>query len=176
MRLSCSWHGSCIRLPTAPLQKIPKPHRASDACARHSSASLSLRELHAGVQGQAWATYVPAEGPPADGSKPRGATVFARDFQTVVIYDSKGQFVGVRRPGSGLPIEVLPMSRTSLRKRENMHIASTHDCCTCGGVVHHHMAARTTASVTCSISGPLEATLLLNLLCSLLVLQALLKQ
>jgi cytochrome c biogenesis protein len=35
----------------------------------------------------------------------RGA-VLARDLQQVVIYDSKGQFVGVRRPGSGKPIEV----------------------------------------------------------------------
>ncbi len=60
----------------------------------------------AGVSGQAWATYVPAERAPSDGSKPRGASVFARDFQTVVIYDSQGKFVGVRRPGSGLPIQV----------------------------------------------------------------------
>ena len=58
------------------------------------------------MSGQAWATYVPGEAPLADGSKPRGASLFARDFQTVVIYDSQGKFVGVRRPGSGLPIEV----------------------------------------------------------------------
>lgn len=32
--------------------------------------------------------------------------VIARDLQQVVLYDSKGQFVGVRRPGSGKPIEV----------------------------------------------------------------------
>ena len=32
--------------------------------------------------------------------------VLARDPQSVVLYDSKGQFVGVRRPGSGNPIEV----------------------------------------------------------------------
>ena len=60
----------------------------------------------AGVSGQAWATYLPAEKAPTDGSKPRGATVFARDFQTVVIYDAQGKFVGVRRPGSALPIQV----------------------------------------------------------------------
>ena len=60
----------------------------------------------AGVSGQAWATYLPAEKAPSDGSKPRGATVFARDFQTVVIYDAQGKFVGVRRPGSALPIQV----------------------------------------------------------------------
>ena len=62
--------------------------------------------LCTGVSGQAWATYLPAEKAPADGSKPRGATIFARDFQTVVIYDSEGKFVGVRRPTSGLPIQV----------------------------------------------------------------------
>lgn len=64
----------------------------------------------AGVSGQAWATYLPAEKAPADGSKPRGATVFARDFQTVVIYDGQGKFVGVRRPGSALPIQVYSRS------------------------------------------------------------------
>lgn len=32
--------------------------------------------------------------------------VLARDFQTVVLYDSKGEFVGVRRPGSGAAIDV----------------------------------------------------------------------
>lgn len=32
--------------------------------------------------------------------------VLARDPQSVVFYDAKGQFVGVRRPGSGKPIEV----------------------------------------------------------------------
>ena len=68
----------------------------------------------AGVKGQAWATYVPAEQPPADGGKPRGATIFARDFQTVVLYDSKGEFVGVRRPGSNTPIEVTPMGQSSM--------------------------------------------------------------
>lgn len=32
--------------------------------------------------------------------------VLARDLQQVVFYDTKGQFVGVRRPGSGKPLEV----------------------------------------------------------------------
>ena len=68
----------------------------------------------AGVKGQAWATYLPAEQPPADGGKPRGATIFARDFQTVVLYDSKGEFVGVRRPGSNTPIEVTLMGPSML--------------------------------------------------------------
>lgn len=29
-----------------------------------------------------------------------------RDLQTVALYDSEGQFVGIRRPGSGKPIQV----------------------------------------------------------------------
>jgi cytochrome c biogenesis protein len=32
--------------------------------------------------------------------------VLARDLQQVVLYDSEGQFAGVRRPGSGKPQEV----------------------------------------------------------------------
>lgn len=32
--------------------------------------------------------------------------VLARDLETVTFYDSKGEFVGVRRAGSGKPIEV----------------------------------------------------------------------
>ena len=37
---------------------------------------------------------------------PKGITLLARDFQTVVAYDSKGAFAGVRRPGSGKPLTV----------------------------------------------------------------------
>ena len=59
----------------------------------------------AGIKGKLWATFVPAEAP-AEGQRPRGASVVARDFQTVALYGSDGAFVGVRRPGSGKPIEV----------------------------------------------------------------------
>jgi hypothetical protein len=38
-------------------------------------------------------------------------TVLARDPQSVIFYDSKGQFVGVRRPGSGKPIQVRLQAR-----------------------------------------------------------------
>ena len=58
-----------------------------------------------GIKGKLWATFVPAEAP-AEGQRPRGASVVARDFQTVALYGSDGAFVGVRRPGSGKPIEV----------------------------------------------------------------------
>ncbi|CAM6106751.1 unnamed protein product [Calypogeia fissa] len=38
--------------------------------------------------------------------KARGISILARDLQSVVIYDQEGKFVGVRRPGSGKPIDV----------------------------------------------------------------------
>lgn len=60
----------------------------------------------AGVKGRAWATFIPAEMPKGDGSKPRGVALVARDFQLVVLYNSDGSFAGVRRVGSGKPIEV----------------------------------------------------------------------
>ena len=60
----------------------------------------------AGVSGRIWATFLPSEAAPADGTAPRGVSILARDLQSVVFYDSKGTFVGVRRPDSGKPIEV----------------------------------------------------------------------
>ena len=62
----------------------------------------------AGIAGKLWATFLPAEAPPADGSQPRGITVAMRDLQTCAVYDTQGQFVGIRRPGSGKPITVRP--------------------------------------------------------------------
>ena len=37
---------------------------------------------------------------------PRGITLLARDFQTVVAYNSKGAFAGIRSPGPGRPLTV----------------------------------------------------------------------
>jgi cytochrome c biogenesis protein len=64
--------------------------------------------LPAGVKGKLWATFVPAEPPPAadSGAKPRGVSIVARDFQAVALYKADGTFAGVRRPGSNKPIEV----------------------------------------------------------------------
>eukprot|EP00884_Botryococcus_braunii_P008586 jgi/Botrbrau1/17729/Bobra.0166s0150.1 len=67
---------------------------------------LASLENQAGVKGRAWATFIPAEAPKGDGSKPRGVALVARDFQLVVLYNSDGTFAGVRRVGSGKPIEV----------------------------------------------------------------------
>ena len=58
-------------------------------------------------QGRIWGTFLPLN---SDSSDPveakRGVTLLARDFQPVAIYASDGSFAGVRRPGSGRPIEV----------------------------------------------------------------------
>ncbi|KAK9825449.1 hypothetical protein WJX81_001648 [Elliptochloris bilobata] len=70
---------------------------------------MASLEGRPGIKGKLWATFVPAEAP-APGRPPRGASVVARDFQTVALYGSDGAFVGVRRPGSGKPIEVDGMS------------------------------------------------------------------
>jgi cytochrome c biogenesis protein len=58
-----------------------------------------------GVAGKLWATFLPVE-EPVEGQAPKGISLVARDLQSVVVYDSRGQFVGVRRPGSNKPIEV----------------------------------------------------------------------
>ena len=59
----------------------------------------------AGVSGRLWGTFLPAEEPTSDTEAPRGVSILARDMQSVAIYDAQGQFVGIRRPDSGRPIE-----------------------------------------------------------------------
>jgi hypothetical protein len=39
-------------------------------------------------------------------NQPAAAAVLAHDLETITFYDSKGEFVGVRRAGSGKPINV----------------------------------------------------------------------
>lgn len=59
--------------------------------------------------GKLYAAFLPVADPEAaqrEGKVPRGISFLARDLQSVVIYDSTGKFVGVRRPGSGKPINV----------------------------------------------------------------------
>ena len=60
----------------------------------------------AGINGKLWATFLPAEGARAPNANPRGISLAMRDVQTIAIYDSKGEFVGIRRPESGKAIEV----------------------------------------------------------------------
>lgn len=62
----------------------------------------------AGGDNKLYATFVPAEDPSnaPPGTAPRGVSILARDMQTVTFFDSKGEFAGVRRLGSGNALEV----------------------------------------------------------------------
>lgn len=69
----------------------------------------SLEDKTAGKSGKLYAAFLPVgdvEEAQKQGRVPRGISFLARDLQSVVIYDSKGEFIGVRRPGSGKPITV----------------------------------------------------------------------
>ncbi|EFJ49656.1 hypothetical protein VOLCADRAFT_41429, partial [Volvox carteri f. nagariensis] len=76
--------------------------------AERTAFNLPMASLEGkpGVAGRLWATFLPLGEPGQDGSAPRGISILARDPQSVVFYDASGQFVGVRRPGSGKPITV----------------------------------------------------------------------
>lgn len=50
-------------------------------------------------------TFLPLAGGEEEGTT-KGISILARDLQNVVVYDSQGEFVGVRRPGSNRPITV----------------------------------------------------------------------
>lgn len=53
-----------------------------------------------------FASFLPLEDPTTANGAPRGISILARDPRTVTVYDGKGAFIGVRRPGSGKPISV----------------------------------------------------------------------
>lgn len=67
---------------------------------------MASLEGRPGVSGRIWASFLPLQAPSEDDQIPKGVSILARDLQTVVLYDSDGKFVGVRRPGSNKPIEV----------------------------------------------------------------------
>ncbi|GFR47507.1 hypothetical protein Agub_g9236 [Astrephomene gubernaculifera] len=81
---------------------------AAAAAAERTAFNLPMASLEGrpGVAGRLWATFLPLGKAAPDGSAPRGISILARDPQSVVFYDASGQFVGVRRPGSGKPITV----------------------------------------------------------------------
>ncbi|CAG9463030.1 unnamed protein product [Pedinophyceae sp. YPF-701] len=58
------------------------------------------------IQGRAWASFLPVERPSGPGARPRGIPIIARDLQSVIFYTEKGDFGGVRRPGSGTVLHV----------------------------------------------------------------------
>jgi len=64
---------------------------------------MASLEGKSGFQGRIWGTFLPLD---FEQDQRRGISIVARDFQSVAIYDSKGEFVGVRRPQSKKPIVV----------------------------------------------------------------------
>jgi cytochrome c biogenesis protein len=70
---------------------------------------MASLEGQPGVNGKLYAAFLPlgdVDQAQREGRAPRGVSFLARDLQSVVVYDSKGQFIGVRRPGSNKPITV----------------------------------------------------------------------
>lgn len=61
---------------------------------------MASLEGAAGFSGRIWGSFIPTGEQKPGEARPPGATVVARDFQSVALYDAKGEFVGVRRPGS----------------------------------------------------------------------------
>jgi len=57
-------------------------------------------------KGKIWGTFLPLGDNANVSENKKGISLVARDFQSVAIYDSKGAFVGVRRPTSKKPIDV----------------------------------------------------------------------
>ena len=57
-------------------------------------------------KGKIWGTFLPVSDDADAKENKKGISLVARDFQSVAIYDSKGAFVGVRRPSSKKPIDV----------------------------------------------------------------------
>lgn len=63
--------------------------------------------------------------------------MLARDFQSIVLYDQQGKFVGVRRPNSKLPIDidgiriviVDAIGSTGLDIKVKIDLPSTFDVC-----------------------------------------------
>lgn len=70
---------------------------------------MASLEGKATTSGKLYAAFLPLADPAEaerQGKAPKGISFLARDLQSVVIYDSKGTFIGVRRPGSGKPLTV----------------------------------------------------------------------
>lgn len=64
---------------------------------------MASLEGKGGIGGRIWAAFVPTTDDP---DSRQGLSLLARDPRQVVVYNSKGEFAGVRRPGSGTAIEV----------------------------------------------------------------------
>lgn len=66
---------------------------------------MPMADLDPGGQ-KSYGTFIPLGGGAGAEGGTKGITILAKDLQTVAVYDSAGEFVGVRRPGSRKPIEV----------------------------------------------------------------------
>lgn len=81
---------------------------AEDDMSQAQGLQLPMASLEGknGLTGPIWGTFLPTGPPLVEGGQPQGFSLLARDPQSVVVYDSAGTFVGVRRPGSGKPLVV----------------------------------------------------------------------
>ncbi|XP_042506890.1 cytochrome c biogenesis protein CCS1, chloroplastic [Macadamia integrifolia] len=66
--------------------------------------NLAMAPLKLNGDKKLFGTFLPVGG--ADSPNVQGISMLARDLQSIFIYDQEGKFVGVRRPGSKLPIDI----------------------------------------------------------------------
>ncbi|XP_078430528.1 cytochrome c biogenesis protein family [Wolffia australiana] len=68
--------------------------------------NLAVAPLKLNGDKKLFGTFLPVGSGDGDSGSVKGISMLARDLQSVVLYDQEGKFVGVRRPGSKLPIEI----------------------------------------------------------------------
>ncbi|XP_043709572.1 cytochrome c biogenesis protein CCS1, chloroplastic [Telopea speciosissima] len=66
--------------------------------------NLAVAPLKLNGDKKLFGTFLPVGG--ADSPNVQGISMIARDLQSIFLYDQEGKFVGVRRPGSKLPIDI----------------------------------------------------------------------
>ncbi|KAM7253558.1 hypothetical protein ACFE04_021712 [Oxalis oulophora] len=66
--------------------------------------NLAMAPLKINGDKKLYGTFLPISD--ADSENVKGISMLGRDLQSIVLYDSEGKFVGVRRPSSKLPIEI----------------------------------------------------------------------
>jgi len=105
------WAMVALRVRAPGTSFLKPPSGGGGGSSGEGSVNLPMASLQGqpGVNGKMYATFLPIADPEQtqrEGKAPRGVSFIAKDLQSVVVYDSSGQFVGVRRPGSGKPITV----------------------------------------------------------------------
>ncbi|KAE8008462.1 hypothetical protein FH972_004973 [Carpinus fangiana] len=66
--------------------------------------NLAMAPLKLNGDKKLFGTFLPVGD--AESPSVKGISMLARDLQSIVLYDQEGKFVGVRRPGSKLPIDI----------------------------------------------------------------------